>query len=81
MTPYKETEREKRFHELDDKIEELSVEEQNFMLWQLLERYKNRIGIPEKCETVGGYAKSKLDSRLFVCCEDLADYISFELWH
>lgn len=72
--------REKRFCELDDQIEALSVDEQNFMLWQLLKKCADRIEIPEQCETIEDYRKEKVNHGLWMACNELVDALNFELW-
>lgn len=73
-------EREKRFHELDDKIEILSDDEQNFMLWILLKKYADRIEIPKRYETIEDYRKAKVSHDLLVSCNELIDMLDWELW-
>lgn len=72
--------REKRFCELDNQIETLSVDEQNFMLWQLLKKYADRLEIPERCETIEDYRKEKVNHGLWVACNELVDMLLFELF-
>lgn len=72
--------REKRFNELDDQIENMSVEEQTFMLWQLLKKYADRLEIPERCETIEEYRKYKVNHDLLVDCNELIDELLFELF-
>lgn len=74
------TDREKRFDELDDQIETLSVDEQNFMLWQLLKRYVDRLEIPKRVETIEEYRKYKVNHDLLVDCNELIDALLFELF-
>lgn len=73
--------REKRFCELDDQVESMAEDEQKFMLWQLLKKYANGIKVPEECNTIEEYREKQMNNRLWVCCEDLIDYIGFELWN
>lgn len=72
--------REKRFRELDNQIETLTVDEQNFMLWQLLKKYADRLEIPERCETLEDYRKYKVNHDLLVDCNELIDELLFELF-
>lgn len=72
--------RKKRFCELDNQIETLTVDEQNFMLWQLLKKYADRIEIPERCESIEDYRKYKVNHDLLVDCNELIDMLLFELF-
>ena len=72
--------REKRFHELDDYIENLSVDEQNFVLWLLLRKYECKLDIPEKINSIEDYRKEKVNRELYVSCEKLIDMLEYELW-
>lgn len=72
--------REKRFVKLDDKIETWSDDEKNFVLWQLLKYYGNKLDIPEKIETIKDYRKEKVNHDLWVNCTELINMLSFELW-
>ena len=72
--------REERFCELDTKVEELTVDEQNFVLWLLLRKYADRLEIPEQCNTIEDYRKEKVNHGLWVDCNELVDMLNFELW-
>lgn len=72
--------REQRFIELDDQIEAMSSDEQNFMLHQLLRKYAERIEIPEHCDTIEEYRKQKVNHDLLVDCNEIMDMVAFELW-
>lgn len=72
--------REKRFHELDDMVEKLSVDEQNFILWLLLRKYADRLDIPEQLNTIEDYRKEKVNRSLYVDCNELIDMLNYELW-
>lgn len=72
--------REEKFIELDDEIESWSDDEKNFILWQLLKYYGNKLDIPEKIETIEDYRKEKVNHDLLVSCNELIDMLGFELW-
>lgn len=72
--------REEKFIELDDEIESWSDDEKNFVLWQLLKYYENKLDIPEKIETIEDYRKEKVNHDLLVSCNVLIDMLGFELW-
>ncbi len=72
--------REEKFIELDDEIESWSDDEKNFVLWQLLKYYENKLDIPEKIETIEDYRKEKVNHGLLVSCNELIDMLDFELW-
>ncbi len=72
--------REERFVKLDDEIETWSDDEKNFVLWQLLKYYGNKLDIPEKIETIEDYRKEKVNHGLWVSCTELINMLSFELW-
>lgn len=72
--------REQRFIELDNQVEAMSTDEQNFMLNQLLRKYAERIEIPEHCDTIEDYRKQKVNCDLFVDCTEIMDMLAFELW-
>ena len=72
--------RDARFCELDVEVEDMTVEEQNFVLWLLLRKYADRLDIPEQCHTVEDYRKEKVNHGLWVNCNELIDMLNFELW-
>lgn len=72
--------RETRFCELDTEIESWSVDEQNFVLWQLLKKYADRLDIPEELHTIEDYRKEKVNHGLWVNCNELIDMLKWELW-
>lgn len=73
-------ETQKLFEKLDEQVENMTETEQNFMLWQLLKKYADRLEIPKKCETIDDYRKEKLNQRLLAACNDLEDMLCWELW-
>lgn len=72
--------RETRFHELDAQVENLTVDEKNFVLWLLLREYANRLDIPEQLNTIEDYRKEKVNRSLYVDCNELIDMLNYELW-
>ena len=72
--------REERFCQLDTEINNLTENEQNFVLWLLLRKYADRLDIPEHCNTIEDYRKEKVNHALWVDCNELIDMLNFELW-
>lgn len=72
--------RDARFCELDTEVNNLTVEEQNFVLWLLLKKYADRLDIPEEVNTIEDYRKEKVNHGLWVDCGELIDMLNFELW-
>ena len=72
--------REARFCELDTKVEELTVDEQNFVLWLLLRKYADRLDIPEHANTLEEHKLMTFNHNLWVDCNELVDILDYELW-
>ena len=72
--------REERFRELDTKVEELTVDEQNFVLWLLLRKYADRLEIPEHANTLEEHKLMTFNHNLWVDCNELVDILDYELW-
>lgn len=76
------SDREQRFHEIDNQLEKMSTEEKHFALWLLLREYseENAKEIPERSDTIEDFRKEKFYHDLCVDCNNLVDALRFELW-
>ena len=72
--------REKRFCELDTEVNDWSVDEKNFVLWQLLKDYANRLEISENPATLEEYKLMTFNHNLWIDCAELIDILRYELW-
>lgn len=72
--------REERFRELDTKLEKLSTDEKNFVLWSLLREYQEKLDVPEHLDTIEDYRKYTVNHGLYVDCYNIIDMLAWELW-
>ena len=72
--------REEKFCIISDELDELSVDEQNFILWLMLKKYAERIDIPEHANDLHEYMVMTLKHNILVDCNEIIDILNYELW-